>query len=76
VKREVYARMHGTLVITLTAEGVYVRTKGRRTEYGPVPYGLILMQGAKAYAAEKLAMKKQARAAKVAARRTARHAAV
>ena len=38
------------MVITLTREGVYVRERGRRQSYGPIPYGALLIQAAREYA--------------------------
>lgn len=39
VRREVESRTYGPLIIALTAEGLYLREKGRRTSY-LMPYGL------------------------------------
>lgn len=33
VAREVHAALHGALVVTMTAEGLYLREKGRRTAF-------------------------------------------
>lgn len=33
-------------VARITGEGVYIRQKGKRTEYGPVSWGAILHKGA------------------------------
>lgn len=38
------------MVITLTREGIYLRERGRRRDYGPLPYGLLLLQAAREYA--------------------------
>jgi hypothetical protein len=66
VRRVVRTRRHGELVVTLTAEGVMVRELGRRTTYGPLDYGLLLLQGARQFVAEQKAAKAAARkAAKV-----------
>jgi hypothetical protein len=37
------------LIITLTPEGITVREKGRRTTYGPISYGKLLLDGARLY---------------------------
>lgn len=37
-------------VARMTPEGVYLREKGKRTEYGPVSWGLILLKGAQSEA--------------------------
>lgn len=68
VKRVVPTRRDGELVITLTSEGVMVRQKGRRTSYGPIPYGKLLLDGARMYIAAEKQRKAAARAAKRAAR--------
>ena len=34
------------LVVTLAPEGVYVREKGKRTLYGPLAYGRLLLKAA------------------------------
>lgn len=34
------------LVVTLAPEGVYVREKGKRTQYGPLAYGRLLVKAA------------------------------
>ena len=43
----------GTVVVRLSPEGLYVREAGRRTWYGPIPYGALLLQGARAFVAER-----------------------
>jgi hypothetical protein len=40
----------GKLVVTLTREGVYLRERGRRRAYGPIPYGILFLQAAREYA--------------------------
>jgi hypothetical protein len=48
VKREVAGSLTGErLIVMLTADGVTIREKGRRTSYGPLPYGWLYLQGAK-----------------------------
>lgn len=42
--------VEGRMVITLTREGVYLRERGRRQSYGPIPYGMLLIQAAREYA--------------------------
>ena len=49
VARVVPTRRDGDLVITLTVEGIMVREKGRRTSYGPVSYGKLLLDAARMY---------------------------
>ena len=34
------------LVVTLAPEGLYLREKWRRTQYGPLPYGSLYTQAA------------------------------
>lgn len=48
--RPVSRVVDGRMVITLTREGVYVRERGRRQSYGPIPYGALLIQAAREYA--------------------------
>ena len=62
VTRAVETRRDGTLVITLTAEGVVVREKGRRRAYPPLSYGKLLLDGARLYLQEKKQRKAEARA--------------
>lgn len=50
VRREVSDPRRGELVITLTDVGILVRQKGKRTTYGPIGYGLVMLQGEKAMA--------------------------
>lgn len=38
VKREVVDATGAAFILTLTADGVMMREKGRRTQYGPLPY--------------------------------------
>lgn len=61
VTRHVYDRGSGDLVVTLTAAGIVIREKGRRTSYGPLGYGALLTLGARAYADEQRAARKAAR---------------
>jgi len=49
------------LVVTMTSEGVYVRERGRRTQYGPVPYGRLYLEAARITAARRDAEKRAAR---------------
>lgn len=49
VTRVVSTRRDGDLVITLVDAGVLVREKGRRTTYGPIPYGKLLIDGARMF---------------------------
>lgn len=48
-------RRVGDLVVKIAAEGVYVREARRRHWYGPVGWGYILLQAAKATADEVVA---------------------
>lgn len=48
--RPVERVVDGTIVITLTREGIYIRERRRRQTYGPVPYSRILLQAAREYA--------------------------
>jgi hypothetical protein len=68
LRRVVRTRRHGELVLTLTAEGLLVRELGRRTTYGPLDYGALLLQGARQYVADQKAAKAAARKAAKAAR--------
>lgn len=72
VTRVVPTRRDGDLVVTLTNEGVMVREKGRRTTYGPIPYGKLLIAGARDFVAAQKAAKVAARQAARAARQAAR----
>ncbi len=47
------------LVVSLTPEGVTIREKGRRTVYGPLPYGWLRLK-----AAERMAEQRRAERAK------------
>lgn len=47
IKREVEDKSEGTLVVELTAVGIYIKKKGTRTTYGPVSWGSVFYQGAK-----------------------------
>ena len=42
-------------VARITPEGVYIREKRKRTEYGPISWGLILLRGGEMRAREILA---------------------
>jgi hypothetical protein len=68
VTRVVPTRRDGDLVITLTAEGVTVREHGRRRTYGPIPYGKLLLDGARMYVEAEKRAKAEARKARRAAR--------
>lgn len=68
VKRRVYTRRGEPLVVTLTAEGVYLREAGRRTAF-LVEYGFAYQIGAKMAAEAARAQRKAARKAKREARR-------
>lgn len=61
VKREVAGSYHEKLIVTLTADGVAIREKGRRTTYGPLPYPWLYLQGAKQRADEVMKARKAAR---------------
>ena len=52
IKREVEDKSEGTLVVELTAVGIYIKKKGTRTIYGPVNWGSVFYQGAKLKAIE------------------------
>lgn len=39
-----------SIVVTLAREGLYIREHGRRRTYGPLPYGVLLLQAAREYA--------------------------
>ena len=39
-----------SIVVTLAREGLYIREHGRRRTYGPLPYGVLLLQAARDYA--------------------------
>ena len=47
LRREVSDLRRGDLVITLAEEGIFMRQKGKRTTYGPISYGLVMLQGEK-----------------------------
>lgn len=66
--REVVLHDGKARVVRIAPEGVYIREKGKRTEYGPVAWTWIELQGAKQ--AANAAM--QERAATRAARRASR----
>lgn len=52
VRRIVRDKQRNPLVLTLAPEGVYIREKGRRVEYPPMAYGVILAQCASLFATE------------------------
>jgi hypothetical protein len=52
VRRETFSPKWGDLIVTMTPEGCVVRLKGTRTNYGPVPWGVIMQRGAEMKAAE------------------------
>ena len=52
VKREVETASGTTLVVSFTPAGVTTREKGRRTVYGPIPYGKLHLLGAQMKADE------------------------
>ena len=68
VKREVETASGTTLVVSFTPAGVTTREKGRRTVYGPIPYGKLHLLGAQMKADEA----KRERAAKKKLRRELR----
>lgn len=39
-----------SIVVTLAREGLYIREHRRRRTYGPLPYGVLLLQAARDYA--------------------------
>lgn len=47
-------------VATFAAAGVFLREKGKRTTYGPVPYSHIFMAGARMMANENMANRRKA----------------
>ena len=61
VARVVSTRLSGDLVITMTSAGITVREKGRRTTYGPIDYGKILLDGARQFIAEQKRLKAERR---------------
>lgn len=61
VARIVSTRRDGSLVVTLTELGLMIREKGRRTTYGPLPYGKLLLAGARDYIEQKKREKREAR---------------
>lgn len=68
LRREVSDVRRGDLVVILADEGILIRKKGKRTTYGPVSYGLVMLQGEKLAAqqltrerAEKRKLRKLAR---------------
>lgn len=56
------------LTITMAPDGLYLREKGSRMCFGPLSYGRLYLQAVR----EHLEIKKREKAAKVAARKTAR----
>lgn len=59
VPRPVRRLTEDDLIVTLTLEGLTVREKGRRTVYGPLPYGWLKLK-----AAERMAEQRRAERAK------------
>lgn len=51
VRRETFAPRWGDIVVTMDSAGITIREKGRRTAYGPVPFGVIMQKGAEMMAA-------------------------
>jgi hypothetical protein len=47
------------IVVRLAPEGLFVREPGRRTEYGPISFGSLLLQGARAKVEADRAAKRQ-----------------
>lgn len=68
VTRVVLTSDGDTLVVTCAREGLYIREKGRRTEYGPLTYGHLLLDGARLKAQQAAAERKRHRAARRVAR--------
>lgn len=52
VRREVQATTSERLIVSLTPSGITTREKGRRTEYGPIPYAHLHLIGARMRAAD------------------------
>ncbi len=52
VKREVETASGTTLVVSFTPAGITTREKGKRTTYGPIPFGKIHILGAQMMADE------------------------
>jgi hypothetical protein len=50
LKKPVSRVIGESIVVTLTREGLYIREHGRRRTYGPLPYGVLLLQAARDYA--------------------------
>ena len=57
IRREVHTREYGELTVTFTAEGVYMRQKGRRAEY-LLPYGTAYFLAVKAEVDSQRAVKR------------------
>lgn len=68
VRRVVRSKDGGFLVATLAPEGLYVRAKGQRVEYPPIPYGQLYLIAARLYNAEQDAEKRTKRNVRRAAR--------
>lgn len=49
------------LIVTLTPDGVMLREKGRRTQYGPLPYGWLKLRAAERMAEQRRAARAGAR---------------
>lgn len=60
VARGVYAPRHGDLVVTLTAEGIYYREKGRRTAF-LIPHGVAFQRAVDLHIRQQRAEKKARR---------------
>lgn len=63
VARGVYAPRHGDLVVTLAAEGIYYREKGRRTSF-LIPHGVAFQRAVQLHLTQQRAEKKAARVAR------------
>jgi hypothetical protein len=68
VRRVVTTRRSGELVITLTAEGLTFREKGRRTTYGPLDPGALFIMAVRQHIDAEKRRKAEARKAARAAR--------
>ncbi len=64
VKREVVTDRGEKLIVSFTPAGVTTREKGRRTMYGPIPYGHLHLIGARMRAEEIRRERKQRRKAR------------
>lgn len=68
VRRSVTAPRSGNLVVEITAEGLRLREKGRRTWFGPAPWGALYVALARMEADARRAAKAAEKAAKAASR--------